>query len=271
MSTVPKTRLEHDLLGDIAFPAAAYYGVQTARALDNFHISGVRAPPVSRPHQGVRHGQARGGAGELRLRAVLEGNPEGIEGACAELIDGKLHDEFRLDVFQGGAGTSTNMNANEVIAEPGPGVDGAREGRLRALRPPRPRQLLRSPPTTPTRPPSTSAWHWATSVRRGDEGARSTPSATKGEGVLPDPEDGPDAAPGRRPDDPRPGVQRLRRDAARRGRRPRARSRTSSARSNMGATAIGTGLNAPAGYAEKCTKHLAKVPAWIPDPPRSRT
>ena len=65
------SRIEHDLLGDLPVPADAYYGVQTARALENFHISGRRAAALSQPHQGVRHGQARRRARELRLQAVL--------------------------------------------------------------------------------------------------------------------------------------------------------------------------------------------------------
>ncbi len=111
MSNTP-TRLEHDLLGDKAVPIDAYYGVQTARALENLDISGVHLalyPNLIRGLAMVKMAAAR--ANFERVRRLT-----GIEGACQELIDGKLHDQFRLDVFQGGAGTSTNMNANEVIA-----------------------------------------------------------------------------------------------------------------------------------------------------------
>src|SRR5574339_881155 len=110
------TRLEHDLLGDKAVPFDAYYGVQTARALENFHISGVPLslyPNLIKGLAMVKMAAARANfdCGQFS-REILTG----IEGACQELIDGKLHGEFRLDVFQGGAGTSTNMNANEVIS-----------------------------------------------------------------------------------------------------------------------------------------------------------
>jgi aspartate ammonia-lyase len=108
-------RIEHDLLGEKAIPSDAYYGVQTARALENFHISGWSFVST-RLHTRPRDGQAGRRARQLRLRQFSREILAGIEKACAELIDGKLHDEFRLDVFQGGAGTSTNMNANEVIA-----------------------------------------------------------------------------------------------------------------------------------------------------------
>ena len=110
------TRVEHDLLGERPVPADAYYGVQTARALENFHISGVELrlyPTLIKGLAMVKLAAARANADCGALgKDVLAG----IEKACLEVIDGKLHDEFRLDVFQGGAGTSTNMNANEVIA-----------------------------------------------------------------------------------------------------------------------------------------------------------
>src|SRR3954451_14344577 len=115
MST-DSTRLERDLLGPKEVPADAYYGVQTARGLENFHISGVQLrlyPDFIKALAMVKCAAARANvdAGVFD-RTVLRG----IEAACRELMDGKLHDQFQLDVFQGGAGTSTNMNANEVIA-----------------------------------------------------------------------------------------------------------------------------------------------------------
>src|SRR6478735_8562273 len=112
----PKTRIEHDLLGDLAVPADAYYGVQTARALENFKISGVELrlyPNFIKALAMVKLGAARA---NFDTKGFSKEILTAIEGACQEIIDGKLHDEFRLDVLQGGAGTSTNMNANEVIA-----------------------------------------------------------------------------------------------------------------------------------------------------------
>jgi aspartate ammonia-lyase len=110
------TRVERDLLGEKAVPADAYYGVQTARGLENFHISGVELrlyPDLIAAFAMVKMAAARANVdcGQFSKEIL-----KGIEGACQELIDGKLHDQFRLDMFQGGAGTSTNMNANEVIA-----------------------------------------------------------------------------------------------------------------------------------------------------------
>src|SRR5690349_2207936 len=129
------TRLEHDLLGDKPVPIDAYYGVQTARALENFSISGVQLalyPNLIKALAMVKLAAARANfdCGQFD-RTVLTG----IEGACEELMDGKLHGEFRLDVFQGGAGTSTNMNANEVIANRALELMGRRKGEYKYLDP----------------------------------------------------------------------------------------------------------------------------------------
>src|SRR5512145_166443 len=110
------TRIEHDLLGDKAVPAEAYYGVQTARALDNFHISGVQLRLYPDAIRGLAMVKLAAAHANFECGVFSREILQGIERACQEVIEGKLHDEFRLDVFQGGAGTSTNMNANEVIA-----------------------------------------------------------------------------------------------------------------------------------------------------------
>src|SRR6187399_3753455 len=122
------TRLEHDLLGSMQLPADAYYGVQTARGLENFHISGVQLrlyPDLIKAFAMVKLAAARANFECGQFDATVL---KGMEAACQELIDGKLHDEFRLDVFQGGAGTSTNMNANEVIANRALELMGHRKG-----------------------------------------------------------------------------------------------------------------------------------------------
>jgi aspartate ammonia-lyase len=124
-------RIEHDLLGDLAVPADAYYGVQTARALANFHISGVQLrlyPDLIKALAMVKMAAARAnfGCGQFS-REILSG----IEAACQEIIEGQLHDQFRLDVLQGGAGTSTNMNANEVIANRALEIMGHQKGEYR--------------------------------------------------------------------------------------------------------------------------------------------
>src|ERR1043165_2275937 len=112
----PKTRIEHDLIGDFAVPADAYYGVQTARALENFKISGVQIRQYPNFIKGLAMVKLAPARANFDTNGFSKEILTGIEKACQEIIDGKLHDQFRLDVLQGGAGTSTNMNANEVIA-----------------------------------------------------------------------------------------------------------------------------------------------------------
>jgi aspartate ammonia-lyase len=110
------TRLEHDLLGDYQVPINAYWGVHTARAVDNFPISGV---PIGHYRSLIRAlaivkqaaAQANYELGELSAEIN-----DAISKACKEVADGKFDSEFVVDAIQGGAGTSTNMNANEVIA-----------------------------------------------------------------------------------------------------------------------------------------------------------
>ena len=109
-------RIEHDLLGDKAIPDDVYYGVQTAWALENFHISGVpisQYPDLIRALPMVKLAAARA---NYECKQFGEEILHGIEGACQEIIDGELHEQFKVDLIQGGAGTSTNMAANEVIA-----------------------------------------------------------------------------------------------------------------------------------------------------------
>ena len=108
------TRLEHDLLGEREVPAEAYYGIHTVRALENFPVSGQRLhPELIRALAEVKKAAALANmkAGLLEPRL---GNA--VTAACDEIAAGSLHDWFVVDAFQGGAGTSTNMNANEVIA-----------------------------------------------------------------------------------------------------------------------------------------------------------
>lgn len=109
-------RIESDLLGDLQVPAEAYYGVQTQRAIDNFHITGSKMsdfPEFVRAVACVKLAAAQTN-NELGLLSKELLSP--IETVCKELIDGKLHCQFPVDMIQGGAGTSVNMNANEVIA-----------------------------------------------------------------------------------------------------------------------------------------------------------
>ena len=109
-------RCEHDFLGEKDIPAAAYWGVHTARAVDNFPISGqavATMPELVRALAFVKKAAAQANA---ELGVIDPAQAAAIVRACDDLIAGALHEQFVVDVIQGGAGTSTNMNANEVIA-----------------------------------------------------------------------------------------------------------------------------------------------------------
>jgi len=130
-----KTRIEHDLLGDRAVPASAYYGVHTLRAVENFPITGnpiAIYPDLIRALACIKEAAARA---NHELGLLDKEKTDAIAKACAEIRAGKLHDQFVVDVIQGGAGTSTNMNANEVIANLALEHLGHRRGEYQFLHP----------------------------------------------------------------------------------------------------------------------------------------
>src|SRR5580704_8502586 len=107
-------RVERYSLGEVNVPSDAYYGVQTARAVENFQISGLRAPTdLVTATILVKKAAAEANAALGRLEAVAA---RAIGEAADEILAGGLRDQFVVDVYQAGAGTSHNMNANEVIA-----------------------------------------------------------------------------------------------------------------------------------------------------------
>ncbi|MFJ4978267.1 aspartate ammonia-lyase [Streptomyces coeruleorubidus] len=129
------TRVEHDLVGDKGLPADAYYGVHTVRAVENFAITGstiARFPELITSLAAVKQAAAQAN----RDLGLL---PPGIAGAiiraCEEIGAGRLHDQFVVDPVQGGAGTSTNMNANEVIANRALEILGRPRGCYDAIHP----------------------------------------------------------------------------------------------------------------------------------------
>ncbi|EHR72242.1 aspartate ammonia-lyase [Burkholderiales bacterium JOSHI_001] len=130
-----QTRREHDLLGDREVPADAYWGVHTLRAVENFPITGMPIsayPDLIRALAGIKMSAARANHGLGLLDAE---RCNAIVAACQELRDGRLHEQFVVDVIQGGAGTSTNMNANEVIANRALELLGAAKGDYQRLHP----------------------------------------------------------------------------------------------------------------------------------------
>lgn len=129
------TRTEKDLLGEKQIPAEAYYGVQTARALENFQVSGIKTnfyPDYVRAYAMVKMAAAQANADVGRMSKE---KLAAIEKACQAVIDGKYHDQFITDMYQGGAGTSANMNANEVLANIALEMSGHKKGEYQFIEP----------------------------------------------------------------------------------------------------------------------------------------
>ncbi|MDZ7764106.1 MAG: aspartate ammonia-lyase [Melioribacteraceae bacterium] len=111
-----RTRKEHDLLGDRDVPFEFYYGIQTLRGIENFNISGVTLSTFPTLIQGLAMVKLAAAQANHELGLLNKETSDAIVQACTEIINGRFHSHFAVDMIQGGAGTSTNMNANEVIA-----------------------------------------------------------------------------------------------------------------------------------------------------------
>jgi fumarate hydratase class II/aspartate ammonia-lyase len=121
-----KLRVEKDTLGEVRVPAGALWGAQTARAVANFPISGIHAPRAFvEATVRVKLAAARANA---RLGLLPRSKARAIEQAAREVLDGRHRDQFVVDVYQAGAGTSHNMNANEVLANRAAEILGGRRG-----------------------------------------------------------------------------------------------------------------------------------------------
>src|SRR3954467_1429771 len=126
-------RTERDPLGELAVPADAYYGVQTARAVENFPISGLRAPSdLVTATILIKKAAAKANRDLGRLDP---GIADAIVAAADEILSGKLRDQFVVDVYQAGAGTSHNMNANEVLANRAAEILGDARGEYAVVHP----------------------------------------------------------------------------------------------------------------------------------------
>ena len=130
-----KFRVESDLLGELQVPAEAYYGVQTQRALNNYKISNTRMCDYPEYIIAMAYVKMAAAAANTQLGVMPKEIGDAIVRACQEIVDGKLHDQFPVDMVQGGAGTSVNMNANEVIANRALELMGHKKGEYRYCSP----------------------------------------------------------------------------------------------------------------------------------------
>ena len=250
-------RQEHDFIGIKTIPPDAYWGVHTARAVENFPITGhtvAQMPALIRAFAFVKKAAAHA---NLQLGVINTTQADAIAKACDDLIAGQLHDQFVVDVIQGGAGTSTNMNANEVIANRALEHLGLPKGRYDVIHPND--HVNASQSTNDTYPTAvkmatwfgiqelltalaalrgafeTKAREFATILKIGRTQLQDAVPMTLGQEF--------EAFAAMVADDER----RLRESAS------------LMCEVNMGGTAIGTGINAPVGYVDVVTPRLAEL------------
>jgi len=128
-------RLEHDFLGEMQIPDDVYYGVQTLRAVNNFKITGHKLDPDFIVALAIVKKAAVIANMKTIAGCMPEQVGEAVKQAASEIIDGKLHDQFVVDAIQGGAGTSMNMNVNEVIANRAIEILGGQKGNYELVSP----------------------------------------------------------------------------------------------------------------------------------------
>ncbi|HEY4539800.1 MAG TPA: aspartate ammonia-lyase [Faecalibacter sp.] len=121
-------RVESDLIGDLDVPAHAYYGIQTMRAVENFNLSKEKLSDYPIFIQSLAQVKLAAAQTNLETHALDEKLYQAIRQACLDVIDGQLNDQFPVDMIQGGAGTSVNMNINEVIANRALEIMGYKKG-----------------------------------------------------------------------------------------------------------------------------------------------
>jgi aspartate ammonia-lyase len=109
-------RLEHDLLGDRNVPSDAYYGIQTLRATENYQVTDIPISHFPNFPRALAMVKKAAALANVEMKLIPKEIGDAIVQACDDIIAGELFDQFVVDMIQGGAGTSTNMNANEVIA-----------------------------------------------------------------------------------------------------------------------------------------------------------
>jgi aspartate ammonia-lyase len=250
-------RTEKDLLGAKQIPADKYYGVQTMRALENFEFSGIlinHYPGFVEAWAIVKLAAARA---NTDVGAMKPETRDAIEKACKAVLDGKYHDQFVVDWYQGGAGTSTNMNANEVLANIALELTGHKKGEYSIVEPHD--HLNMSQSTNDSYPTAIKVAFLLRNDKLVEELEKLVASfRKKGDAFLEIVKMGrtemQDAVPmtvGQEFHAFAAGLEgeiKLLKDAEK-----------YLYEVNMGATAIGTGLNAPKGYSEKVAQHLAKL------------
>jgi len=255
--TGARTRKEQDLLGERDVPDDALYGIQTLRALENFPITGVAIREFPSLVEALATVKAAAALANAELGLLDQGIADAIVKASQEIREGRHHEHFLVDVIQGGAGTSTNMNANEVIANRALELLGRPRGDYQSAHPNNHVNLSQS--TNDVYPTAVKlALHGSIESLRSAMSALAAAFLKKGEEFAPHVKMGrtqlQDAVPMTLGQEFTAFGHTIVEDV----------DRLSEAQAlireiNMGATAIGTRINAPPGYAEHVRAHLARL------------
>jgi aspartate ammonia-lyase len=249
-------RREHDSLGEREVPQHAYYGVQTLRAVENFPFSGIHVRHYEHFVRALAYVKKAAALANAELGVLDPNIAQAIAKACDEIVAGQLHDQFVVDMIQGGAGTSTNMCANEVIANRALELLGQRKGDYQHCHPND--HVNCSQSTNDAYPTAIKLGVWFTlrDTQRALRELQAALAAKAGEFanvIKMGRTENQDAV-------PMTLGQEFSAYAVMVGDGIRHMEHAGSELlwSNMGATAIGTGLNSPPGYAPLCTQKLAE-------------
>ena len=256
-ATSQPVRMEHDLLGEKAVPATAYYGVQTARAIENFQISGRTISDYPELINGFAQVKMAAAMANTDVGKMEKRVRDAILKAGEAIISGQYHDQFPVDPYQGGAGTSTNMNVNEVMANVALVLTGHKLGDYDVVEPHD--DLNMSQSTNDSYPTALKVAIFTNNdklVAEADllvaalraKGNETIDILKMGRTELQD------AVPMTVGQEFHAMAAALETETA-----FLRKAEQSLFTINMGATAIGSGLNAPAGYAKKTASHLAKL------------
>ena len=251
-----KFRVESDLLGELQVPADAYYGVQTQRALNNYKISNTRMCDYPEYIIAMAYVKMAAASANAELGVLDQKIADAIIAACKEIVDGKLWDQFPVDMVQGGAGTSVNMNANEVIANRALELMGHKKGEYQYCSP---NDHVNCAQSTNDAYPSAFRYTFVRMNRNLEKALKDLIAAFRAKGeefkdiIKMGRTQLQDAVPMTSGQEFNAFANNLEEEIAN-----LERNVVLLKEINMGGTAIGTGLNAVPGFAELCTKRMSE-------------
>jgi len=251
-----KFRVESDLIGELQVPIDAYYGVQTQRAINNYKISNTRMCDYPEYIIAMAYVKMAAAAANAELGVLDKKIGNAIVEACKEIVAGKLWDQFPVDMMQGGAGTSVNMNANEVIANRALEIMGHKKGEYQYCSP---NDHVNCAQSTNDAYPSAFRYTFVRMNKHVEKALADLIAAFRAKGeefkdiIKMGRTQLQDAVPMTSGQEFNAFANNLEEELAN-----LTRNAVLLKEINMGGTAIGTGLNAVPGFAELCTKKMSE-------------